>query len=122
MGKRYAVTEAVDIIRAVQSRLGIYQARNDIYQRALEVAEYDAPANDMLVARSALVEVLGVECLTLVEDGTPCMTDSSYIRAAAGALGRLAAGKPKRFSEAERKRRREALAKARKNRWPAQKN
>jgi hypothetical protein len=46
----------------------------------------------------------------------------STISAAASALGRLAAGKPKRYSQAERKRRREALAKARKNRWPAQKN
>ena len=71
MDKYYTVDRAVDIIRAVQSRLGIDQARNDIYQRALAVAEYDAPANDMLVSRSDLVEVLGVECLTLVEDGTP---------------------------------------------------
>ncbi len=71
MGKQYTVNEAVDIIRAVQSRLGIDQARNDIYQRALAAAEYDAPANDMLVSRSDLVEMLGVECLTLVEDGTP---------------------------------------------------
>ena len=71
MGKQYTMTEAVDIIRAVQSRLGIDQARNDIYQRALAVAEYDAPTNDMLVSQSELVEVLGVECLTLVEDGTP---------------------------------------------------
>jgi len=71
MGTQYTVTEAADIIRAVQSRLGIDQALNDIYQRTLAVAEYDAPANDMLVSRSDLVEVLGVECLTLVEDGTP---------------------------------------------------
>jgi len=71
MDKQYTITETADIIRAVQSRLGIDQARNDIYQRALAVAEYDATANDMLVSRSELVEVLGVECLTLVEDGTP---------------------------------------------------
>ena len=71
MDKHYTVDRAVDIIRAVQSRLGIDQARNDIYQCALAVAEYDAPANDMLVSRSDLVEVLGVECLTLVEDDTP---------------------------------------------------
>ena len=71
MGTQYTVIEAVDIIRAVQSRLGIDQARNDIYQRALAVAVYDAPANDMLVLRPDLVDVLGVECLTLVEDGTP---------------------------------------------------
>ena len=71
MDKHYTVDRAVDIIRAVQSRLGIDQARNDIYQRALAAAGYDASANDMLVSRSDLVEVLGVECLTLVEDGTP---------------------------------------------------
>ena len=71
MDKYYTVDRAVDIIRAVQSRLGIDQALNDIHQRALAVAEYDAPANDMPVSRSDLVGVLGVECLTLVEDGTP---------------------------------------------------
>ena len=71
MDKYYTVDRAVDIIRAVQLRLGIDQALNDIYQRALAVAEYDASANDMLVSRSDLVEVLGVECLTLVEDDTP---------------------------------------------------
>ena len=71
MDKYYTVDRAVDIIRAVQLRLGIDQALNDIHQRALAVAEYDASANDMLVSRSALVEVLGVECLTMVEDDTP---------------------------------------------------
>ena len=71
MDKYYTVDRAVDIIRAVQLRLGIDQALNDIHQRALAVAEYDAHANDMLVSRSDLVEVLGVECLTLVEDDTP---------------------------------------------------
>ena len=71
MGTQYTVTEAVDIIRAVQLRLGIDQALNDIHQRALAVAEYDAHINDMLVSRSDLVEVLGMECLGLVEDGTP---------------------------------------------------
>ena len=34
MDKYYTVDRAVDIIRAVQSRRGIDQARNDIYQRA----------------------------------------------------------------------------------------
>lgn len=40
MGKQYTVTDAVDIIRAVQSRLGRDQARYDIYQRALAVARH----------------------------------------------------------------------------------
>ena len=67
MDKHYTVDRAVDIIRAVQLRLGIDQALNDIHQRALAVAEYDTPTNDMLVSRSDLIDVLGYECLTLLE-------------------------------------------------------
>jgi hypothetical protein len=49
--------------------------------------------------------------------GEQTMTEADDIRRAAQALGRLAAGKPKRFSQAERERRRRSLAEARKRRW-----
>ena len=87
----------------------------DVLRKAAGIGE-DAICADAI--RAILADRVGLASDELVQVMRWLSQAGISVSASAAALGRRAAGKPKKLSEAERERRRKALAAVRHKRWP----